>query len=136
MELREEQELAIRRIADAFNEEGPEAFASLGPEVVIATAPEWPDGGEFRGSEEIVAFLHRFTEAWEEIRLEHGEPEHFGDRIVFAARWVATGRTSRIPTTISFHMVATYREAEVSRIDFFFRERDARAFAQAGPAGT
>jgi hypothetical protein len=114
----------------AYNEGGPDALLERLPDdVVVATAQEWPDGGEFEGHEEIRRFLARFGEAWERIIFQYDDPEVIGDRILCASRWVALGKTSAIETTIDFFTVGTVRGEELARLDFFFKQREATEFA-------
>ena len=132
-ELTPEQKLSLFTAGVmAYNEGGPDALLELLPaDVVVATAEEWPDGGEFKGHDEIRRFLARFGEAWERIIFQYDDPEVIGDRILCASRWVALGKTSAIETTIDFFTVGTVRGSEVARLDFFFRQREATEFAHA-----
>jgi hypothetical protein len=121
---------AIQRFVDAFNTGGIDAqLAAATPDVVIATAAEWPGGGEFTG-EALRQFLGDFVSDWEQIRYERLGGEVVAGHVVERARWVGTGRTSGIESSVDFYTAWTVRDDLVARMDIFARRSQAREFAR------
>lgn len=128
----------MQRLVEAFNGGDHEAlFALMHPEAVLHTDPDWPDGGEFRGREEMEAFLEKFEDSWGRITYEtSGEPETVGEALLWPSRWVAQGKSSGIDTQMDFWGVFTFEGERFDRLDFFFsREKavdHARSLSAAG----
>jgi len=130
-ELTDAEKLAMfRERVEAYNRDGAVAFENENPDLVMATAAEWPGGGEFRGLGAVMEFLRQFGEAWEEIRLEPGDVSVVAGRLLFPARWVARGASSHIETTVDFYGVTSFQGRRISRMDYFFKEREAGEFVR------
>jgi hypothetical protein len=117
----------VQRLVEAFNSGDHEAiFALMTPGAVLRSDPDWPDGGEFRGPEEIGAFLDKFEDSWGRIVYEtSGEPEAVGEALLLPSRWVARGKSSGIDTQMDFWGVFTFEGERLDRLDFFFSRDDA-----------
>lgn len=115
---------------ERFNEDpGGEAFWELThPDIVLATDPRWPGGGEFHGADEYRRFMAQFLEAFEGIRFqEERPPEVVGDWALFHGRWVGLGAASGIATaSAAFWAACRARDGLIAEARFFFDETDAR----------
>jgi hypothetical protein len=108
-------------------------FARAQPDFVLRTDPRWPDGGEFRGREEILRFMGSFLDPWESLRYERrAGPERVGDRMLEEGSWLGTGRTTGIDGRIDFSVVGEFREGLMSRLEFFIVHEEAQEYLRTG----
>ena len=122
---------AIQRFVDGFNSgEVDDLIATATDDLVIRTAQEWPGGGEYLGADAARAFLEDFLGDWEEIRYERLAGEVVEGKVVERARWVGTGRTSGLKSTVDFYTSWTIRDGLVARMDIFAKREQAREFAR------
>ena len=122
----------VQAFVDAFNAgDLDRCLALTRPDFAMATAKEWPGGGVYEGQAAVRAFLEEYIGDWGEIRYEHSGPEAVGGRIVERSRWVGSGRTSGIETSVDFYSVWSVEEGLLARFDAFALRDEARAFAGA-----
>ncbi len=111
----EHLELA-RRAIDAYNGDDIPALLDLISEEVVATiAEQMANAGVYRGHDGFLHMLEDWGEAWEDFRLEAGEPFAAGDGVVIPVRQYGRGRGSGIETAMSTHHVAHFREGRMVR---------------------
>jgi ketosteroid isomerase-like protein len=128
---RAEDLAVVQAFIDAFNAGDVDRCIGLTqPDVVLSTAREWPGGGRYDGQDEIGRFLEEFLGDFARIRYEHLDPEDVNGRIVERARWVATGRTSGIESSVDFYSVWSLGDGLISRLDVFALKEEARGFAR------
>jgi hypothetical protein len=103
------------------------------PDILLATDPSWPDGGEFRGIEEYERFMGQFLEAFEGIQFkEESAPEAIGGVALFHGRWVGLGAASGIETASApFWVLVKARAGKIAEARFYFDEEAARGAATA-----
>jgi SnoaL-like protein len=110
-----------RRFAMAFNDGLDEWIACHAEDVVHVTAPDWPEGGTYRGREAVRGL-------WESILAEHSEHEIVVDevtdvdehRVLSKLRWRARGAASGVVTTTPVYTATTIDQAGLmSRIEYF-----------------
>lgn len=119
-----------------FNAGDLEGFWAMpyADDLVVATDPSWPGGGEFHGIDEFRRFIGQFLEAFDEIRFEEdAEPEIVGDAAIFHGRWIGLGATSGIETASpAFFVVFRAVAGRTTEVLFFFSGEAARANALGG----
>ena len=125
----------IDAFISAFNEGDVDRCLLLSsPELTVKTAREWPGGGSYSGERDVRAFLEQFLDPWERIRYEHEAPEAICGRVVERARWVGSGRTSGIESSVDFYSVWSLSDGLIARLDVFALREQARASARSGAA--
>jgi len=108
-------------------------FEWVAPDLVTRTDPRWPDGGEFRGREQIMRFMEAFLDPWESLRYERrAGPERVGDRMMEEGSWLGTGRSTGIDGRIDFTVVGEFRGKLVSRLEFFLSHEEALDYLRTG----
>ena len=102
------------------------------PDIVMATDPRWPGGGEYRGLEAYKRFMAQFTEAFASVRFEEErEPETVGEWALFRGRWIGPGATSGIETPSPWFTVAVrVHDARIGEMRFFFLDEEARDYVR------
>jgi len=105
-------------------------FSFLTEDAELRTDPDWPDGGQFKGRDEISRFRNQFIEAWDVDYERIADPIRVGDRLVERGRWSGKGRASGIEGTIEFTSVLTYEGRLISSMRAFFDHEEAVAFAR------
>ncbi len=118
-------------LMDAGNDrEVDRMFSFLVEDAELRTDPDWPDGGQFNGRDEISRFRNQFIEAWDVNYERIGDPFRVGDQLVERGRWAGKGRASGIEGTIEFTSVLTYEGRLIFRMRVFFDHEEAVACAQ------
>ena len=125
----------VREHVELFNEDWERWVESIPDGAVLATDPNWPDGGVFETKEEAHAFLATFIDAWSSVELVVGELSALpGDGLISPSRWEVKGTTSGIETTIEFCIVWFFDgTTDLTEARFFFDESRAREFAASRP---
>jgi hypothetical protein len=112
-------------------------FATVHPEAVLVTDPQWLDGGRFEGVPAFRRFIDEFTEAFTTVRFVYeAEPEVIGSQVLFRGSWVGAGAASGIAApSPPFSVVFSGRDGMLTDVRFFFAEANARAFIADRQAG-
>jgi len=116
----------VRRALEAFNS-GVSALPDFWAEdAEVWPAPGFPEGGPFRGREQIQRFFDGLLEGWQPdttvvVPREFGEA---GDKVLVSYEWRGTGEASGLETSSDWMAVCTVRSDEIVRLEFF-NERDA-----------
>ena len=77
----------VRRATAAYNRRDLDGFmANWAPDAVVDwSSSRGPDAGVYRGHDEIGAFVQRFFEAWDEVRIEFvDDPAEIEDDLLIA----------------------------------------------------
>jgi hypothetical protein len=101
------------------------------PDIVMATDPTWPGGGEYGSREGFKHFLAQFTESFAWIKFEQvDDPRVAGRYGIFRGTWVGAGLASGAETrSAEFSVVLTSDGELVTEVRFYFHDEDALEFA-------
>jgi ketosteroid isomerase-like protein len=116
----------IRRETEYFNAGDLDSFlGGLADDAELFPDPSFPEGGPFKGRDEIRGFYSGLREGWDSgTTVILREVKAAGEKVLFAFEWRAVGEASGIETSSDWYCVNTYRGDEVVRVDFF-SDRDA-----------
>lgn len=87
------------------------------------------DAGSYRGRAGFDAWVADWGAAWNAFSIDAGEYFDAGERVVFAFRLTAQGRSSGLRLTRQDAMVWTVREGRVTRLDYYNNRQQALAAA-------
>jgi ketosteroid isomerase-like protein len=88
----------VRRLYEAWNVDGLEPVrAALDREVEVLGHPTLPEPGPIRGREDVIAWLERMLDAWEELSVHVEQVIDAGDRVVALVRLSGRGKGSGVP---------------------------------------
>jgi ketosteroid isomerase-like protein len=112
-------EAFARRVAEAFSLGLDEYMALHAPDVVHVTAPEWPEGGTYRGTEAVRGLWESMFAA-QDYRAELEDVVVLEDsRVLSTLRVHNRGVASGVATTTVIYTVGTEREGLISRIEYY-----------------
>jgi ketosteroid isomerase-like protein len=117
----------VRKAAEVFNAEGPEAAGRkfFADDIEFRDPPESPSPRVARGREEVREQFTSFNEAWEEHRSEPQEIRAVGaDKVLFVSIEHFTGRDGievRAPSAALF----TLRDGKIIRWEAFWDKQQA-----------
>jgi ketosteroid isomerase-like protein len=77
------------------------------------------------GLEALAAYMRRFLDSWDDIRIKGTEFREAGDSYVVRVRLVATGSGSGLQIENELFHVWTFRGRRVVRLEVYDREREA-----------
>jgi ketosteroid isomerase-like protein len=121
----------VRQTFEAYNA-GEEVLPPIwAQDAEVRTAPGFPEGGPFRGRDEIRRFFEGLREGWQPgtaVTIE--KVEEVDDKVVVSFNWRGVGETSGIETSSHWLAVYTFRGDEILRVEYF-TERDAALEAAA-----
>jgi ketosteroid isomerase-like protein len=115
----------VRRGIERFN-----AGVTLIDDVFAADAELWPavgfpEGGPFKGHDEIRRFFEGLREGWKPgTAVFPREFEEAGDKVLVSAEWRAIGEASGVETSSDWMALYTFRDGRIVRLQFF-ADRDA-----------
>jgi ketosteroid isomerase-like protein len=116
----------VQRTFDGWNEGDVDAFmAPYGPEVVLETPPNFPEGGTFTGAGEVRRFFETLRQGWEggsSVSVAKLTPVG-DDRVLAEFRWHGIGEASGVEAALETLALFTVGEGRIARAQFFF-ERD------------
>jgi len=117
----------VRRSVDLWNGGDVEALAAtFADDAELEPAPDFIEGGRFKGRNGIRRFFERLHEAWRPgDTVVLGELREAGDRVMFSFGWTATGDLSGIETSSEWIAVDTFRDGLVVRMQIFSDRDDA-----------
>jgi ketosteroid isomerase-like protein len=116
----------VRRTFGFFNAGDFDSVADLfALDAEVRPAPGFPEAGPFKGRDQIRHFYAGLREGWKPgasvALLDLGEA---GDKVLVSFQWRATGEASGIETTSDWSVVATVRDGQIARADYYV-DRDA-----------
>jgi len=115
----ERLEAFARQFFEAFNRSLDDYIALHAPDVVHVTAPEWPEGGVYRGRE-AVRDLWASMLAAQEYRAELEDLVVLEDgRVLSTLRVHNKGIASGVATTTVIYTVGTERDGLLARIEYY-----------------
>lgn len=104
-------------------------FGLLEENAILVVDPEIPEGGAYVGVEEISSYTRKFLEPWESMSMAAESFTGSGDSVLVAVKQTGTGQDSRVPVSMDYFHLWTFRGEKVIRIDSFLREEPAREAA-------
>jgi ketosteroid isomerase-like protein len=115
----------VRRGVDAFNG-GVSLIDELwADDAELWPAPGFPEGGPFKGRDEIRRFFDGLREGWRPgTAAVLREFEEAGDNLLVSFEWRAVGEASGVETSSDWMAVYTFRGGRIVRLEFF-ADRDA-----------
>jgi ketosteroid isomerase-like protein len=115
----ESLEAFARQVTEAFNRSLDEYMDLHAPDVVHVTAPEWPEGGIYRGKEAV-------RDLWEGMLAAQAYSVQLEDvvvledgRVLSTLRTHSTGTTSGAAATTVFYTLGTVREGLIARVEYY-----------------
>ena len=123
----ENVELVRRRFAAALGDDWETALEAVDPDVEIHDFDIPDAGGVFRGHEGYRAWVKRWTDGWESVRMEDPEFRVVSDDCVIALfRMVTTGEHSGLKLERDDAVVYRFRAGRIVRVEYY--NDQARAF--------
>ena len=120
----------VRRLAERWNAGDHVGVLQLyADDIMMVTAPEWPDSGPEVGKEAVEHATREWRSAWESIEVDIDRLEAVGDVVVAGGAWDSQGLASGAAGRLPFGIVFTVRDGRVARIEWFMDPSDARAAA-------
>ena len=107
----------VRRTTDAYNRHDLDGIVEhWAPDAVL----DWSnsrglEAGVYRGHDEIRAFTQRFLTAWDEVRLELGEPIEAADDVLVVENVTYLRGRDGIETQARSAWVLTFRDGQRPR---------------------
>jgi|SRR3954447_11873487 ketosteroid isomerase-like protein len=124
----------VRRLYDAWNSRDFDAAAGLlAPDVEVdRTASMGPDAVTFRGLDEVMAFVRRWLDTWEEAEWTGMEYSLQGEDVIALGLFRGRGLASGAAVEANVTQVFTIRDGKVVRSRLF--QSAAEALGAAGGA--
>jgi ketosteroid isomerase-like protein len=120
----------VRRLAERWNAGDHAGVLELyADDVVMVTAPEWPDAGPFVGKEAVDLSTQEWRSAWESVEVDLDRLEAAGDVVVVEGAWDSRGLASGAAGRIQFGIVLTVRDGQIARLEWFMDPGQARRAA-------
>jgi len=116
----------VRRSYEFYNSgDWDSLLDTFSPDVEVWPAPGFPEGGPFRGREEVRRFYEGLGEGWKPgAMVVPQELLGVGDKVLVAFEWRGVGELSGIEVTSAWSSVVTVRDGQIARADYF-ADRDA-----------
>ena len=116
----------LRRFGSAWRDGDRSSFiGQLHSDVEFATDPRWPDGGVYRGREEVGNFFDAYAEAFAPESGETTDWVEAGDQVVVRVVDRVSGRESGVAAENRFSAVYSFEAGLITRIQYFFDHREA-----------
>jgi ketosteroid isomerase-like protein len=120
----------VRRLAERWNAGDSAGVHKLyADEIVMVTAPEWPDTGPFVGKEAVERSTQEWRSAWDTVEVDLERLEGVGDLVVAVGAWDSRGLASGASGRLPFGILFTVRDGLVARLEWFMDPGQARAAA-------
>jgi ketosteroid isomerase-like protein len=120
----------VRRLAERWNAGDSAGVNELyTDDVVMLTAPEWPDAGSFVGKDALERYTQEWRSAWESIEVDLDRLEVVGDLVVARGAWVSRGLASGASGRMPFGIVFALRDGLIARIEWSMDPDEARRAA-------
>jgi ketosteroid isomerase-like protein len=113
----------VQRTMEAYIVGNREAYYDFMAEDVeiCPDVSRWPDAKPFRGREEFRRFNADIDQDWEGgAKAELREVFAVGEQVVVRSDWGGTGRASGIDLRSNLSAIFTVRDAQITKIEFFF----------------
>src|SRR5262249_3022291 len=123
----EENVARTRRWYAEWNDEGLPGFERVwADDIVLHEAPEFPETGEFRGTEDLRRHVEELLEDGGHFRMEPVSVEGHGDHVLAAVNVSVRGPVSGASATTPFFQVMRYRDGLIVELRDFLDEGQAR----------
>jgi ketosteroid isomerase-like protein len=112
----------VRRSIEAYAAGEVDAYVEFFAEdVEVFPDVSLPEAKPFRGREQFRRFVAEVAEGWEgSATADIQEIFPVGERVVARADWGGKGRTSGIDLRSSLTSVYTFRDGQITKIEYFF----------------
>jgi uncharacterized protein len=119
------------RTVDLLDDKTVSTFADhMHPEVEMHEDPRFPEGGTYRGVEEIRSYNTQFTESFDEFSFEAEDfLEVSDDQVLILLHLRTRGKESGATAEVHAGWIFTFRNGKVLRINAFFDRNEALAAA-------
>ena len=117
----------VRRTTDAYNRHDLDGIVEhWAPDAVL----DWSnsrglEAGVYRGHDEIRAFTQRFLTAWDEVRLELGEPIEAADDVLVVENVTYLRGRDGIETQARSAWVLTFRDGQQTSLTLYQTKQEA-----------
>jgi ketosteroid isomerase-like protein len=118
----------VRRATAAYNRRDLDGFmANWAPDAVVDwSSSRGPDGGVYRGHDEIGAFVQRFFEAWDEVRIEFvDDPAEIEDDLLIAENVTYMRGRDGIAVEARSAWLITFRDGEQASLTLYQSKQEA-----------
>jgi ketosteroid isomerase-like protein len=124
--MSQENEEIVREQFRAFSAGDTGAMKrQMAPDAVLETDPRFPEGGTFKGVDEVERFFLGLHDGWRDSRAFARDFQATGDRVLVTGVWQATGEASGIEVTSDWSVLWSFREGKIIGIRFFFDRAEA-----------
>jgi uncharacterized protein len=107
----------VKRLIDAFNKRGVDAFAEITtPDFEWTTSMTAVEGEIFRGREGIDTYFGRMKDSWDEFLAFVDEYRDLGDRVLQLGRIEGQGRSSGVRVSAPLDVLYDLRDGKISRM--------------------
>jgi ketosteroid isomerase-like protein len=108
----------VARCFDALNRGDPNAFLDVYDPEIELFVPAWtgPDGGLYRGADEVNRFYGNYFAQWADQRWELEDVVEHGPSVVFVMHWTGKGRRSGVRLDGRIMGVMTFSEGRLVSI--------------------
>ena len=92
----------------------------------VVTDPRFPEGGTFRGRQELLRWFEGVREGWVHggSIIVRGVTE-VGDQVLVPSEWRGTGETSGIDAVVPVTMLFTVQDGQITRLQYFLDHDEA-----------
>ena len=117
----------LEAFADAVGALDRETFMELlHPDTSFVTIPDWPDGGEFHGREEVWRFMSGFMAAFPVgERFELRDVVQRDDKAIMTLHRASRGASSGVEVEFVLELVVTVRDGLIFRQEYFLTREEA-----------
>ena len=121
---------AVRRSWEAFNGGDLDGFfAGTADDIEFVEDPAFPEGGVYRGRDQIRAYLASFQEAMADHRFEIEELRDLGDRVAALLHETARGTSSGVDVDQHPVFLYEFRDGVIVRVRAFLDRAEGLAAA-------
>ena len=118
---------------DAYNRRDFDAAVQHFDPEIEWILPEFQRSDSCHGIEEIMRFWEGLDETFDELRLDPQESVDAGERVAVRLRFHGRGKGSGLELdTEMYHLVSTFRDGTIVRMDYVPTWDEARQAAEAG----
>jgi ketosteroid isomerase-like protein len=117
----------VRRSTDAYNRRDLEGIVShWAPDAVLDwSRSRGPDAGVYRGREEILGFIERFLDAFEDARIDLGDVREVDEGVLVAENVTYFRGRDGIEVQARSAWVVTVRDGQQTSLTLFQSKREA-----------
>jgi ketosteroid isomerase-like protein len=119
---------AVQAVYDGWVAGGLEGAMKVVPEdIVWETPPTSPEPEVVHGRGEAQSSMQTWLDEWHSVEIYDLTLEDFGDQVLASLTQRAIGRTSGVAVEGPLHMVWSFSDGRLTRMQMFLEEKEARA---------